>query len=666
MKKFAAILAGLLFCITGVPAIAAVEASARIEAVADKASAEETATLYGIGSVSKVFTAAAAMKLVEEGKLDLDQPLTTYIPEFTMADDRYTDITPRMLLNHSAGLMGMTANNAELLGDNDTYNHDHFLVYLSTQTLKHDPGETSIYCNDSFTLAEILIERVSGMSFTEYIARSFLQEMRLQNIKTPQSDFDRERLAPIYVGSSEMQSENFGVIGSGGIYTSMEDLCRYATLFMDGSDGQVLSLESAAEMARDQHQNPVVGADTDSTIRYGLGWDGVNTYPFNQYGIQALSKGGGTGKYHSNLTVLPEYDLAVAVASSGEDSYEQLISQEILLEILREEGLIDDEALTLPVLNDEPAMIPEYVKSYAGLYDMGQGYFISAEFTDDTLILTPIGVRNERAQEYLYNTEGKFVSTNGDYISLGALATTQDGTRGVTELEFLEDKYMVMQSYEMSPGLSQTAYAIPVAEKVEPGTASADAIAVWQARNDKEYLLVSEKYSSYQYVNAGVAKVHTDERASGYVGVGIYEGSGKNIKSARISDSRLAVPYQSTPTMFGRDTNYLSIETESGVEALFINDYRYIDASSIENVDQIGESVCIGAGGAVWFDLTEQSGGQSWGIGVPENGSWFIYDEKMNYVASSLEKNVRATVTLPKSGRIVFVGESGEVFAISK
>ena len=57
------------------------------------------------------------MKLVEQGKVDLDEPVTAYLPDFTMADPRYTQITVRMLLNHSSGLMGGTTNDAFLFGD---------------------------------------------------------------------------------------------------------------------------------------------------------------------------------------------------------------------------------------------------------------------------------------------------------------------------------------------------------------------------------------------------------------------------------------------------------------------------------------------------------------------------------------------------------------------
>ena len=63
-------------------------------------------TVYGIGSTSKMMLTAAVMKLVDEGKIDLDVPVVNYMPDFTMKDNRYKQITPRMLLNHSSGLLG--------------------------------------------------------------------------------------------------------------------------------------------------------------------------------------------------------------------------------------------------------------------------------------------------------------------------------------------------------------------------------------------------------------------------------------------------------------------------------------------------------------------------------------------------------------------------------
>ncbi|HBE08956.1 MAG TPA: serine hydrolase, partial [Lachnospiraceae bacterium] len=121
-----------------------------------------------IGSVSKVYTVTAVMQLVDQGKVDLDSPLTTYIPEFRMADERYKDITVRMLMNHTAGFMGTMYGGALLCDEGSTEYHDRFLENLSIERLKYTPGEYNCYSNDGFTLQEILIEKVSGMSFTDY------------------------------------------------------------------------------------------------------------------------------------------------------------------------------------------------------------------------------------------------------------------------------------------------------------------------------------------------------------------------------------------------------------------------------------------------------------------------------------------------------------------
>ena len=97
--------------------------------------------LYGIGSISKVYTAAAMSELVTQGKVDLDKPVTTYLPDFKMADPRYKDITVRMLLNHSSGLMGSAGGNSfQFNGQVLDYPLDHLLERLSTQTLQAAPG----------------------------------------------------------------------------------------------------------------------------------------------------------------------------------------------------------------------------------------------------------------------------------------------------------------------------------------------------------------------------------------------------------------------------------------------------------------------------------------------------------------------------------------------
>ncbi|HPB88133.1 MAG TPA: serine hydrolase domain-containing protein, partial [Thermotogota bacterium] len=108
--------------------------------------------MYGIGSTSKMFVTAATMMLADKGLLDIDTPLTVYIPEFQMADERYKEITPRMLMNHSSGIYGSSFSNSFLFDDPDKTAHDTLLARLASQGLKADPGEMCDYCNDGFSL----------------------------------------------------------------------------------------------------------------------------------------------------------------------------------------------------------------------------------------------------------------------------------------------------------------------------------------------------------------------------------------------------------------------------------------------------------------------------------------------------------------------------------
>ena len=252
-----------------------------------------TDSVYGIASISKMFATAAVMKLVEEGKLNLDQTVVTYIPEFTMKDARYKDITVRMLLNHSSGLMGGDLANAVLLSDTDTYYHDHFLEKLSKETLKADPGAYSVYCNDGFMLAELVVERVSGMNFSDYLSQYIFKPLGLSHTRTPLQLSGADAVAGAYKkkGDTKLPTECFNTIATGGLYSSAEDLCRFGMTFTKNS-GKLLSKDSVAATMVQEGRKGQWCEEYSGMMDYGLGWDSVDTYPFADYGITAMEKGG--------------------------------------------------------------------------------------------------------------------------------------------------------------------------------------------------------------------------------------------------------------------------------------------------------------------------------------------------------------------------------------
>jgi CubicO group peptidase (beta-lactamase class C family) len=122
---------------------------------------------FHMASVSKAFVAVAIVQLALQGKLDLDQPITTYIPEFQLADVRYQQITTRQVLKHRSGMP-----------DVEDYEWDkpktdpeaalRYLKSLANQTLLSDPGSRFAYSNMAFETLAVLIARVSGMDFETY------------------------------------------------------------------------------------------------------------------------------------------------------------------------------------------------------------------------------------------------------------------------------------------------------------------------------------------------------------------------------------------------------------------------------------------------------------------------------------------------------------------
>ena len=149
-----------------------------------------------------------------------------------MADARYKDITVRMLLNHSSGLMGSSLGSALLFDDASEIAAGRLLERLAAQRLKADPGAYSVYCNDGFTLAQLVVETVSGMDFGEYLQASILTPAGLMDTFTPAGILAgnaKSRVVWTYQGEdpSPLPMDCLGTVGTGGIYATAADLAAF-------------------------------------------------------------------------------------------------------------------------------------------------------------------------------------------------------------------------------------------------------------------------------------------------------------------------------------------------------------------------------------------------------------------------------------------------------
>lgn len=607
----------------------------------DKASkkAPTDTTMYGIGSVSKIFTTLAVLKLAEEGKVNLDTPVVTYLPEFKMADSRYTKITVRMLLNHSSGLMGSTLGNAILLGETDTTTHDNFLALLKTQRLKADPGAFSVYCNDGFTLAEILIEKISGKSFSQFIADTFTDSLDMKNTKTPSDSFQTSKLAGIYAANgTKLPYETLCAYGAGGLFSTAEDLCRLAAVVTNQTS--LLSSTSVNSMKSEEYKRGQWFSEEDSVLSYGLGWDSVHTYPFTDYNITALMKGGDSLYYHCGFTVLPDENMAVAVLSSGGAStYNEIFGQSILLDALKEKGRIasihEDKTFSAPV----KTVVPDSLLSYSGYYgNYSVPYKISID-KSGTLLLASSAAPTA-AQQYVYSGNNRFYSLDGsNYLSFS---------------ESSGNTYLYYSGYSKIPALGQTAMSLYLGQRLNENKITDSVKKAWAKYLNKNYYIVSEKYSSALYMQALLkSRLETTEGLPNY------------IASNPITDETSANSTLQIPGVYGRDLGDLKLIEKNGVKYIQSGSSLLICEDSIGTLSpKKAFTVTIPKSGyAQYFKISNKSSNKKITVTLPKKSSFTVYDSKENVVFSSYVSG-KKTVTLPKKGTIVFSGAKNAKFGV--
>ena len=603
-------------------------------------------TMYGIGSVSKMFVTTAIMMLADQGKIDLNAPVTTYLPEFKMADERYKQITVRMLLNHTSGLMGTDYGNSSLFNDSSPIAHDALLKNLATQRLKAEPGEFAVYCNDGFTLSELIVERLSGITYTEFIEKNIAAPLKMNSTKTPMSTFDRSRLARTYVAdfAEATPADTVSVFGAGGVYSTAEDMCRFAAIFMDkpgnSQASQILSLQSKSEMAVKEYLKGIWPKQNDNIIGFGLGWDSVDNYPFNRYGIQALVKGGDTSSYHGALMILPDYNMAaVVLASGGSSILNQMMGQELLLQALKAKDYIPE------ILQNQSFAAPEPVAMPASLVGMGGLYGDSTKLVkldianDGVLTLTIPSLPDQPAQKLVYTKEGVFVSADGnEWVSF---VTESNGKT-----------YLDSMKYINIPGLGQIALRQYEFQKMASVNIAGDVLSAWKERDGVRYFVQNEKYTSQSYVNAFTLKVELLEDTPDFAG------------SARIVDKNNAVSDIQIPIFAGRDLIDLMFYQADVKEYLRAGDMVFLSEKNILDIYANGSAICNiqPDGYARWYKVNAADAGKTITVNIPANGSFAVYEG--NTCTQFSRITGKNTAILPATGMIVFVGDPSVCFTM--
>ena len=264
---------------------------------------DPAASKFRIGSVSKTFTAAALGVLMDEDKIDLDQPIQTYVPSFP---EKQWDISLRQLAGHLAGIRHYRGD--EFLSTKFYPSVAEGLEIFEKDKLLHEPGTKYSYSSYGWNLISVAIENITDEPFLAYMHQQVFEPLDMKNtVPDINSQIIFERTA-FYVHSDDGTIRNAPYVDNsykwagGGFLSTTEDLAKFGNAFLDT---EYLTVETIEEM-----QAPQQTSDGETTD-YGLGW---RTYHWNDQ--EWLGHSGGSVGGTTIFILSEEEDMVVAMAAN--------------------------------------------------------------------------------------------------------------------------------------------------------------------------------------------------------------------------------------------------------------------------------------------------------------------------------------------------------------
>lgn len=279
--------------------------------------------LFRIASISKTFTYVAAMQLVEQGQLSLDDPVNERLPErLRVPDDGFPEpIRIRHLMTHTAGYEDLALGHLFVRDPEQVLPADEYLIRHRPRRVR-PPGREAVYSNYSVALLGAVVAHVSGMPFEDYaerhlfgplgMARTTFREPGLRDARALEGPLAGDLATGFVREAGAYAAKPFEHIAqtaaAGGASSTASDMLRFAAaLLADGSlDGnRILSPETNAALREVLFAN----AEGINGLAHGFVTDRIGPH-------ESFGHGGATLYFHSNLVLVPSLDLAVFVSTN--------------------------------------------------------------------------------------------------------------------------------------------------------------------------------------------------------------------------------------------------------------------------------------------------------------------------------------------------------------
>lgn len=272
-------------------------------------------TIYMVGSISKLFTATAIMQLVEQGLIDLDEPVQKYIPDFAIKS-RFGDIkkiTIRSLLTHHSGIP------SDIFKGFFTKNPEPFQTIirdLNEEYTCHPPLYNFAYSNAGFSLLGCIIEQISKTSFYEYTEKAIFKKLQMENSGFQLKPEMKKLYAMGYEKSKPFDEPAIRDVPAGLLHSNVEDLANFVNMVFNNGNykgEQILKSETLKEMLRPQ----LPDLPANGSFNIGLSWFVKELGKDYSCAGRLAEHGGDTYVYHAEMIAFPDEKIAVIVLTNS-------------------------------------------------------------------------------------------------------------------------------------------------------------------------------------------------------------------------------------------------------------------------------------------------------------------------------------------------------------
>jgi len=272
-------------------------------------------TIYDMASLSKVIaTTTAAMNLEEQGQLDLDRSVASYLPEFNAPDK--AGITMRMVMTHRGGLEAFAALYRTFSG------REQYLQQINLRPLKSVPGTEMVYSDWDMILTQLVIEKITGRQLDRFVDEKVFRPLGMKSTMFEPDSSLKSRIAPTEIDTArgglvwgKVHDENAdamgGVAGHAGLFSTAPDLAVFAQMLLNGGMYDGVRIVKASTVAR------WTAPQTCGSSR-ALGWDtpSKNSSAGHYFSPRSFGHTGFTG---TSIWIDPTRDLFVILLTNRVD-----------------------------------------------------------------------------------------------------------------------------------------------------------------------------------------------------------------------------------------------------------------------------------------------------------------------------------------------------------